>query len=449
VSKYRHVHGTIAKKEKAYQNVRAAPPSGEGNAIAANGKYWAVPTTGGGGPVIVWPHNRVGRIDLNAPKLNIHKGPVLDLCFSPFVENVLATASDDCNIKVTNLPDDMAFDTVDESKSSVTLTGHGKKLSIVRFHPTSSNVLSSVAFDNLMMLWDVEKGICKQTYEDHAELPYSMEWNENGSLLATTSKDKFIRVFDPRVKTSAIKGAGFFESKQSRIVWFDNHQKLGVLGFSKTNARQYFVYDPKKLDTPLVSNDIDQGASSMIPYYDSDTSVLYLAGRGEATIRYFEVVAEDPYIHFLSDFRDTESTKGLCFMPKTSCDTKTCEIAICYRVMKDWVSPVSFQVPRKSDVFQNDIFPETYAGIASQTADEYFAGADKPAIKRSMRPGAAPATGGVETKFSVSSTHAPAPHSTPSHAASHPPTASNAELSAALNRIKELEEELAALKAKQ
>jgi len=302
-----------------------------------------------------------------------------------------------------------------------------------------------------MKVWDIEKSQ-EMINVDFPDLPQAVEWNENGSLLGTFCKDKYIRIIDPRKPQSMIKGVGFEGGKQSRVVWFDKLNLLGLVGFSKTNVRQYAVYDPKKFDTPIHVSDIDSAGSIMIPFYDPDSSVLFLTGKGDASIKYFEVVAEEPYVHFLSDFRDNESLKGACFLPKAACDTKTCEIDVCFRVMRDWISPVSFIVPRKSDLFQGDIYPDTYAGIPSMTAGEWASGANKPVVLRSMKPGTKPPSAG-EYKFLGNSAAeyttgtATTSSSSSSSGSSNPSEAST--LAAALAKIKELEEEIAKLKTKQ
>jgi hypothetical protein len=51
------------------------------------------------------------------------------------------------------------------------------------------------------------------------------------------------------------------------------------------------------------------------------------------------------------------------------------------------VTPISFQVPRRSDLFQADIFPDTPAPEPSMTAEEWFGGANKDPILVSMKPG--------------------------------------------------------------
>jgi hypothetical protein len=446
-SKFRHVHGVVAKKDKAFQNVRTSF-NGEGNYIAASTKYWSAAAVGGGGPVIVHPHNKFGRMDHQAPKLNIHKAPVVDMAWSPFLDNLLATASEDCTIRITVIPEE-GVEKVTEANAI--LEGHQKKLALVHFHPAANNILASSAFDNTVKVWDIEKSAALFSIDEHPDLPQSFEWNENGSLIATTCKDKLLRVFDPRTTGATLKGNSLEGGKKSNVVWLDNHGKIAVLGFGKSNSRQYALYDPKKLGDPVMPPvDIDAAASVIIPYYDPDTSMLYLAGKGDATIRYYEVVDEEPYVHFLSDFRDNESMKGACFLPKTACDTKTCEVAIAYRLMKDWVSPVSFQVPRKSDLFQTDLFPDTYAGVPSMSADEWKSGDNKVPAKKSMKPGESTKSVASKPEFKAAASSGSSSSSSSAAAASAPASGGKSaaelqrELDAAMARIRDLEAQVAA-----
>lgn len=114
-----------------------------------------------------------------------------------------------------------------------------------------------------------------------------------------------------------------------------------------------------------------------------------MAGKGDGNVRYFEMVDEEPYLHYLTEFRSSQSQKGVGWLPKTACDVNKCEIARCFRLLRDCIVPISLQVPRKSDMFQNDIFPDTYAGVPMLTADEWLGGADAAPQMRSMKPGAA------------------------------------------------------------
>ena len=52
-------------------------------------------------------------------------------------------------------------------------------------------------------------------------------------------------------------------------------------------------------------------------------------------------------------------------------------------------------------MFQEDIFPDTYAGIPALTATEYFEGKNKEPATVSMKPGAAHAGGGAQPVFTA------------------------------------------------
>jgi len=234
---------------------------------------------------------------------------------------------------------------------------------------------------------------------------------------------------DPRDAKSEIKAEGL-DSKAGRVVWADSAHKLVVTGF-KGQTRVIAVYDPKKFSTPVSVQDVDQGGSTLAPCYDNDTSVLFLPGKGDATLRYYEILEKDEsdsYCFYLSEFRDTESSKGGCFLPKSYCDVQKCEVAVYYRLMRDWISPISFTIPRKSDQFQSDLFPDTYHGPAHDNT-EYMGllGKEHKAhSKRSMKP----------------SSEAPSARAAPTRSKAD----IERELESAKNKVKALETELAAFK---
>ena len=68
-----------------------------------DGKGWTlheVALSGGGGPVAIVAHDKPGRQSPTIPCLAGHKGSALDFDFNPFHEHIVATASDDCTLKV-------------------------------------------------------------------------------------------------------------------------------------------------------------------------------------------------------------------------------------------------------------------------------------------------------------------------------------------------------------
>jgi len=430
-SSYRHVHGKPPKPELEYQDLKPTF-SGEGNHIACNEKFFCYSGTGGGGPVVVWPVSKTGRLPLQVPMLTVHKDQVLDYDFNPFLPNLLATGGEDLVVKVSQIPDGGLTSHITDSV--VTLEGHERKVNVLHFHPTANNILASASADLSLRIWDIEKQAQVLCNNDFGDVVHSFDWNPDGSLLASTSKDLQIRVYDPRNQGSVIKGPGFTGTKTSRCLWRGDKGQILALGSSKSSARQYGLWDIKKMDQPLQLVDIDTSAGVLIPFFDADTGMLYAGGKGDGNIRYWEVVDTDPYVHFLSEFRDNQSQKGLSMMPKRSCDVKQCEVMVCMRLMKDKVIPISFQVPRKSaDTFQKDIYPDAYAGVPSQDAGSWLSGKNTPPKKVSMDPKAKTGPQAVNTPAAA-------------FKAQKSPADLQRELDVALARIAELEAEVARLK---
>ena len=71
-----------------------------------------------------------------------------------------------------------------------------------------------------------------------------------------------------------------------------------------------------------------------------------------------------------------------------------CETARALKLTSNSVEPLSFRVPRKSDAFQDDIFPDTFSGEPSHTADEWWGGSDKEPETMSLNPINRPQGGG-------------------------------------------------------
>ena len=383
-SKYRHVHAELEKKEKSFLDVKSSA-SGDGNFIKVSCSFMAFAQAGGGGPVMVRELEKRGKFAPNAPVLNVHKAPVVDLDFSPFNDNMLATASEDCSVKVSLIPQGGLVSNQDEAVA--TLLGHEKKLAYVHFHPTASNVLASASYDLTVRVWDLEKQQERSLISDHPDLIQSFEWSGDGSQLATTCKDRNIRIYDPRNASTPSIAPGFTGGKTARVVWMDSFNKLGAVGFDKSSMRQFILFDPRKLAEPIYTLDIDQGAGGIMPYFDNDTGLLYLSGKGDGLVRYYEIVPDAPYMYIIDEFRSNDPQKGIAFLPKRACNTTLCEVARAYRLLNSWIEIASFQVPRKADSFQKDIFPDAYAGVPSLTADEWFSGQNRAPVTRSMKPG--------------------------------------------------------------
>jgi len=313
----------------------------------------------------------------------------MDVAFHPFIDTFVITGDDAGVIKATKIPADGM--TEDIKEAVVTLEGHAKKICLLAPHPVANNILGSISFDATVRIWDIEAQQQVSEFEvgDQGNPPLHMEWSRNGSLACVTCRDTKFRLYDPRDSKAVQTSQAFTANKKSSIYFADNHGLLVGVGSTKSAVREYRVWDQRNINEPLASADIDQANGVFIGQYDPDNSILWLAGKGDSTIKYFEVVKDKPYVHILSQFGDNNSTVGGCFLPKRYCDVTKCEIAVFLRLLKEAIVPVSFQVPRKSDLFQKDLYPDAIAGIPALEAKEWLEGKNADPKLQSMKPGVA------------------------------------------------------------
>jgi len=403
-SKYRHVFGTAHKRETCYDNLKITRSAWDSDFIKASREYFAVVwESAGGGSLAVINFKQQGKLPSNLPLITGHKAPVLDLDFNPFNDRLVASASEDGYVKIWQIPAEGLTKNMDEAVQ--TLSGHKRKVGTVNFNPTANNVLATTSTDFSVKVWDIEKGEARNTIDGHGDIINSVAWNYDGSLLATTSKDKKIRIVDPRSGSIVHEKLAHEGVKGSRGIWLGSKGKFLSIGFNKTSEREYSLWDPAKLDTPLTNATIDTSSGVLMPFWDDDTSVLYLAGKGDGNIRYYEVVDEPPYIHFLSEYKSSTPQRGMAKLPKLSVDVGSCEIMRLLKLAGNLMEPIAFQVPRKSDQFQDDIYPDTAAAEPTVTAGEWFSGKTAKPRLVSLAPGFVPKA--VAADFNPSPVAAP------------------------------------------
>ena len=70
------------------------------------------------------------------------------------------------------------------------LQGHQRRVGIVQWHPTCAEILASAGFDYTIFIWNTATNEAINQIDVHSDTIYCMDWNWDGSLLTTTSKDK-------------------------------------------------------------------------------------------------------------------------------------------------------------------------------------------------------------------------------------------------------------------
>ncbi|KAI7830828.1 hypothetical protein BX661DRAFT_142047, partial [Kickxella alabastrina] len=374
-SKYRHVFGTAFKREECYENLRVSISAWDTNFVTANPKYLCLNwNAGGGGAFIVIPHDQAGKLRGDFPLFSAHAGAVLDTAFSPFDDDIVASGAEDHKAMVWRVPRGLAEREEDVTEPIAVLGGHGRKVGHVAWNPVARDVLAVSSSDHTVRIWDVERQAVGVLLEGFKDTVLSIAWSPNGSQLAVACRDKVLRIFDARSGQCLQQGQSHLGVKGSRVVWV-SPTRLVTTGFSRTSDRQLNLWDSQSLSKPLLTRNIDMSAGMLIPFFDACTQMLYVGGKGDGNIRYYEFA--DDTLYELATYSSTEPQRGLGVMPKRGVDVVRCEVMRFFKVVgNSTVEPISFKVPRKAESFQADIYPPAHAGVPALSAEEFFAGKD-------------------------------------------------------------------------
>uniref|UniRef100_A0A8P4GSZ0 Coronin n=1 Tax=Dicentrarchus labrax TaxID=13489 RepID=A0A8P4GSZ0_DICLA len=397
-SKFRHVFGQAVKNDQCYDDIRVSRVTWDSAFCAVNPKFVAIIIeASGGGAFLVLPLHKTGRIDKSYPTVCGHTGPVLDIEWCPHNDQVIASGSEDCTVMVWQIPENGLVTAM--SEPVVVLEGHSKRVGIITWHPTARNVLLSAGCDNQIIIWNVGTGEAMINLEDmHPDVIYNVCWNRNGSLICTSCKDKGIRVIDPRKETIIAEKEKAHEGARPMRAIFLSDGNVLTTGFSRMSERQLALWNTSNMDEPMTVNEMDTSNGVLLPFYDPDTNVVYLCGKGDSSIRYFEITDEAPYVHFLSTFATKEPQRGMGYMPKRGLDVNKCEIARFYKLHERKCEPIVMTVPRKSDLFQDDLYPDTAGPDPALEAEDWFDGKNGDPISISLKNGYVP---GKNREFKV------------------------------------------------
>lgn len=149
-----------------------------------------------GGIFTVKLHDEQGRIPHDTPLFKGHSGAIQDLEFSPFHEDMLATASADQTLKLWKMPPGKLEQSSEQCEA--TLKGHTKKVMLMQWHPSAEFTLASAGQAGGVRIWDVRAEKNSFIFDKNTAEPRSMAWNHNGSLISLFTKDKKMHVIDPR-----------------------------------------------------------------------------------------------------------------------------------------------------------------------------------------------------------------------------------------------------------
>ncbi|XP_059682241.1 coronin-7-like isoform X1 [Gavia stellata] len=361
-SRFRHAQGRVLHRDTHLTNLRglSLTTPGECDGFCANHQRVALPLLSAGGQIAILELSKPGRLP-DAAVPTIQNGTaVADLSWDPFDPRRLAVAGEDAKIRLWRIPEGGLQETLQEPEA--VLRGHTEKIYSIRFHPMASDLLVSSSYDMTVRIWELSAGQEALCLQGHTDQIFSLAWSPDGKQLATVSKDGRLRLYEPRRSPQPQQeGPGPEGGRGARLVWVCGGDYLLVSGFDSRSERRILLYRAQALpEGPLSVLGLDVAPSTLLPFYDGDTGVVFLTGKGDTRVFLYEVTPEPPYFLECNSFTSNEPHKGFVFLPKTACDVREVEFARALRLGQSTLEPVAFHVPRvKKEYFQDDIYPPT------------------------------------------------------------------------------------------
>jgi coronin-1B/1C/6 len=225
-----------------------------------------------------FPH----RLPDSLPLARSHTAPVLDTDWSPHNDSIVASGGEDGKVMIWKVeassfegwgqehwePKD--FDPV------ARIDGSPRKIGQVLFHPTAAHVLASASGEHTVKLWDLANTEeARSVLGGHGDAIQSIAFSPTGTLLATTCRDRKLRLFDPRAGGDAVRITdGHGGIKGARVTWMGDLDKIATTGFSKMSDRQVGIWETGGLGN-VKTIVLDQSAGVVMPFW-TDNNILFL-----------------------------------------------------------------------------------------------------------------------------------------------------------------------------
>ena len=358
--------------------------STEGRLLAVNGNFLAMAWNNRGEIVVVDSSKPFG-IKPDQPRIKGHHSNVLDLEFSPFSSDLLATSFDDYAVLLYKIPEGGLKE---HMKQEVQIyQKHTRKVPHVTFNPVASDVICSGAFQGEIHVWNVLKG---ETYVELKadDTPTMVQWNPNGTLVGATTKNKFMNVFDPRANKMIFKHQINEKIQSAKFAWIDNDSFV-TTSWNQSGAKFLKLWDVRKVKGDLSSEGavtevkIDSSTTVTTPFVDRESKLIYTIGKGEAGIHTYDY-SEGKFKKGI-DFSSKEPSISSVMFDRKALDYNTLEIDRFARyVNSKKVYYVTYRIARRNPGYNPALYPPVECGEPALTYDQWVGGQTAEPIKKEI-----------------------------------------------------------------
>ncbi|GAA5960040.1 hypothetical protein JCM3765_006144 [Sporobolomyces pararoseus] len=368
-SPYKNALAAPAKREGWWSEipVSTSTPSDSTDLIKAGSDYW-IAQGNSSGSLVLHSYEAAGKLGGKAPQLSTGCRIVQSFEVSPFVD-LLAVGSDNGHINVFELPQLSTFSSdpsaaISPSPLLSLLNPTSKSIDTLAFHPTASSLLLASSAQTLS-IYDIESQSKSPMFELDAIAPssWSAQWSGDGKCVSATGKDGKLRLWDVRTDSNKVVAEVVAHPgvKASRHVHLPNSStgpQILTTGFSRSRDREYSLFDCRYLTgAPVKTHRVDSSTGVLVPLVDKERSIVYLAGRGDMSMRWVEIGGPAIFTEGSTPF--PSQIAGAALVPPHQLDLMKAEINRLVVLTQDAVVPVPINVPRRQYIdFHSDLYPE-------------------------------------------------------------------------------------------
>ncbi|KAJ1735341.1 hypothetical protein LPJ61_000589 [Coemansia biformis] len=306
-------------------------------------------------------------------------GRLVDWTAAPCAEDVVAAADDQGGVGVWKARAPL-----------ISFSAHESACANVCFHPTVAGVLASSADTGAdsgqVSLWNISSGTASRFWgASVGHGAASIAFRGDGQLLAASTHAGVCAIYDPRAPALAGHApvgstpAVYAPGRPTRVLWMGERPFVLTTGMAKTRERSAALWDQRDLSRPLATLQMQPSTKPLVPLYDEDTQLAYLAERGDTTLRWVD--ADPSSARPLAELGAVllpAPISGCALLPKPQLRVMSGEIARIHVLLANVgagqgaaVVPIAHVAPRRTYLdFHSDLFPDTRAPLPAQSFEQ-------------------------------------------------------------------------------
>ncbi|KAJ1354746.1 hypothetical protein KIN20_011761 [Parelaphostrongylus tenuis] len=250
----------------------------ETNGACVSGKFIAVPLKGPQGIVAIYDVKKPERLPDGVMDGIFNRGLVTDLHWNPFNDEELAVSIDTGSINFWRLTTNDAPRC--EMQPERVLSMGGNKILCFRWHPVACDLLAVALSDTSIEICESKGPIRRIKIATHTANVIGLSWSSDGQRLISIDKDRFLNVHQPQLGNECLiaQKKALERGHSGRLFYACDDRLIVLVETTKNSSRQIQLLDASTLQE-IYKQHIDTGTQPLIPYYDYDSSIVFLSAK--------------------------------------------------------------------------------------------------------------------------------------------------------------------------